>query len=463
MSRTPLIIGAGPAGLTAALELARRGVTPRIYEAADTVGGLARTPGFGGWRVDPGGHRFFTRSEEISDLWRSLLPADEWIAVQRSSAMLVDGHLVRYPLVGRDLLRQMGIRSGLHGLGSLAWSRLRRRVRLTDRLTNFRDWGTEEFGRYWYDMFFDGYVRKTWLTEPSELSSDWALQRIRPIGWHRREETAFTEQDVFRYPRRGPGQLWEAAAARLADAGVVTSLNSPVETLHYDGNMWTLGLADGRTATGDAVFSSMPLGLLVRALDPQPPKHIRSVAASLKHRSLITVAVALNTPHDIPYNWVYTPAPGVRAGRVQNYRRWSEGLAPDGWNGTFLGFEYFIGPGGDLWNATDEDLTELVGEDLRILGLDPSTIEKVMFVRSRFAYPIHDPTRARGVVRIRDYLREHHPSLHPMGRNGMHRYDNQDHAMLSALHSVGRYFGEQVTDPWHVNTERAYHEMGLKP
>lgn len=461
MVAMPLIIGAGPAGLTAALELARRGVTPRIYEATDTVGGLARTPTDGDWRIDPGGHRFFTRSEEISHLWRSLLPADQWIGVSRSSAMMVGEHLVRYPLVGRDLLRQMGIGSGMRGLSSLAWSRMRRMARLGVRPSNFQDWGTEEFGRYWYRMFFDGYVRKTWLTEPSELSSDWALQRIKPLGWRRRDQMLFAEQDVFQYPRRGPGQLWEAAAATLAESGVVTSLNSRVETLRYDGDRWTMGLADGHTVTGDAVFSSMPLGLLVHALDPQPPKYIRKVAASLSHRSLITVAVALSKPYDIPYNWVYTPAPDIHAGRVQNYRRWSEGLTPDGWGGTFLGFEYFIGPRGALWDATDEQLTALVFQDLRTLGLDPSSVEKVMFVRSKYAYPIHDPLRDRSVIRLRDYLREHYPSLHPMGRNGMHRYDNQDHAMLSALHSVARYFGEHVTDPWHINTGREYHETGL--
>ncbi|UXA19299.1 NAD(P)/FAD-dependent oxidoreductase [Mycobacterium sp. SMC-4] len=460
MSRTPLIIGAGPAGLTAALELTGRGVTPQIFEATGAVGGLARTPTDGQWRIDPGGHRFFTKSEAVSDLWRSLLPDDQWIAVPRSSAMLVDGHLVGYPLRGRDLVTQMGIWRGMRGLGSLAWSRARRTTRLTDQPANFRAWGTEEFGRYWYRMFFDGYVRKTWLTEPAELSSDWALQRIKPIAWRRRNE--WVKQDVFRYPRRGPGQLWEAAAERLAQSGVVTSLNSRVEHLRYDGRTWVMQLADGHTVTGDAVFSSMPLGALVHVLDPQPPSYLRSAAASLKHRSLITVAVALSKPYDIPYNWVYTPGPGVHAGRIQNYRRWSEGLAPDGWDGTFLGFEYFIGPGSPRWGASDEQLTALATEDLQTLDLDPSTIEKIMFVRSRFAYPIHDPTRDRSVVRIRDYLREHYPSLHPMGRNGMHRYDNQDHAMLSAMHSVGRYFGEQVTDPWHVNTERQYHETGLQ-
>ncbi|MGE2736448.1 NAD(P)/FAD-dependent oxidoreductase [Mycolicibacterium vaccae] len=462
MTRSPLIIGAGPAGLTAALELTRRGATPRIFEATGHVGGLARTPRDGDWAVDPGGHRFFTRSEEVSDLWRSLLPEDQWIAVPRSSAMLVDRHYVRYPLVGWDLLTQQGLRSGARGAGSLFWARLRRNMRIIERRDNFRNWGTDEFGRYWYTKFFDGYVRKTWLTDPTELSSDWALQRIKPIGWRRHGDPADSAPDVFRYPRRGPGQLWEAAAARLAQSGVEPQLDTPVDKLRFDGQTWTLHLEGGETATGDAVFSTMPLGQLVAALDPPPPKYIRAIAATLKHRALITVAVALRWRYEVPYNWVYTPGPGFHAGRVQNYRRWSPGLTPDGWDGTFLGFEYFIGPGGKLWDASDGELRRLVAHDLRMLGMHPSTIEKTMIVRSQFAYPIHDPTRDRGVVRIRDYLRRHYPSLHPMGRNGMHRYDNQDHAMLSAIHSVGRYFGEHVTDPWHVNTERIYHETGLR-
>ena len=154
--RSPLIIGAGPAGLTAALELMNRGVTPRLYEASAEVGGLARTPTDGDWRIDPGGHRFFTRNEDIMDLWKCLLPHDQWLVVGRRSAMLVGGHYVRYPLLGRDLLTQMGYRRGLRGLCSLAWSRLKRNFRLNDRDENFRQWGVGEFGRHWYEMFFDG-------------------------------------------------------------------------------------------------------------------------------------------------------------------------------------------------------------------------------------------------------------------------------------------------------------------
>jgi UDP-galactopyranose mutase len=456
----PLIIGAGPAGLTAALRLTSNGVTPRVYEATEHVGGLARTPHDGGWRIDPGGHRFFTRDEEVLDLWKSLLPADQWISVRRRSAMLVNGHYVRYPLVGRDLLTQMGYRHGLHGLTSLLWSRISRLKGRIDDSASFREWGTAEFGNHWYRLFFDGYVRKTWLAEPDEITSDWARQRIKPISWRAREARDAVDHDVFRYPRQGPGQVWEAATAALAELGVRPALGAQVDRVRFDGGGWTIELQNGETASGDAVFSSMPLRLLVESLDPKPPSHIRTAAAALRHRALITVAVAIRRPYDIPFNWVYTPGGDFQAGRIQNYSRWSSGLSPTDWEGTYLGFEYYIAPDGEMWTAGDEHLRRLVEADVRALGMDSSLIERVTVLRSRFAYPISDPVRDRSVAHVRDYLRQTHPSLHPIGRNGMHRYDNQDHAMLSAIHSVARYFGADV-DPWQVNTDRGYHEFGV--
>lgn len=433
---------------------------PRIYEATENVGGLARTPSDGDWRVDPGGHRFFTKSEEVLDLWESLLPPDQWISAHRRSAMLVNDQYVRYPLVGRDLLTQLGLRRGMRGISSLLWSRFRRGIHLVDDSASFREWGTREFGCYWYNLFFDGYIRKTWLADPDDIASDWANQRIKPISWRLGGERHSADEDVFRYPMLGPGQLWEAAAAALADVGVAPSLNSPVVGVRFDGRNWTVELQNGEIASGDAVFSSMPLQFLVDALQPEPPKHIQEVAATLKHRGLITVAVALRKYCDIPYHWVYTPGTGFHAGRIQNYGLWSSGLTPDQWDGTYLGFEYFVGPDGDLLTADDELLKGIVGDDLRALGLDDCAVDHVMIVRSKFAYPIYDPARDESVGRIRDFLRRNYPSLHPIGRNGMHRYDNQDHAMLSAIRSVGRYFGENV-DPWQVNSDRFYHEAGL--
>ncbi len=458
--RRPLVIGAGPAGLTAALELARRGVTPRLYEASGRVGGLACTPTDGDWRVDPGGHRFFTRSEEVLDLWKSLLPPRQWHSIARRSATLVDGRYVRYPLIGRDLMTQMGRLRGLRGLTSLAWARLRCGLDPRDDDVSFRDWGTREFGRYWYGVFFEGYVRKTWLTEPDQMSSDWADQRIKPINWWLRRKPSLENQDVFRYPRLGPGQLWEAAADVLAQAGVTAALHAQVDSIRADTAGWTIGFANGHTASGDSLFSSMPLRRLIEVLEPAPPAHIRAAAGALKHRGLITVAVALRRHYDIPYNWVYTPGPGLRAGRIQNYTHWSKDLAPPGWTGTHLGLEYFVGPDSDLWATDDASLEGMAMADLDALGLDAGVLDHVMVVRSRFAYPVCDPGRERSIAWIRDFLRREHPALYPIGRNGMHHYDNQDHAMLSAMHSVARYFGEYV-DPWQVNTDRRYHESGL--
>jgi protoporphyrinogen oxidase len=457
-SRSPLIIGAGPAGLTAALELVKRGVTPRLFEASPEVGGLARTPCRAGWRVDAGGHRFFTRSQEILDLWRSLLPADQWVAVTRRSAMLVGGHHVRYPLVGRDLLTQLGFRSGLRGLGDLTRARVMRRRRPDAGSESFEDWGIREFGRHWFELFFDGYVRKTWLADPADLTSGWASQRIRPLRW--RHVNEFDAGDVFQYPRLGPGQLWEAVAAALSDAGVVTSLNSPVDKVRYDGGTWTVELRGGETASGEAVFSSMPLRSLIGALEPVPPQHIRAAAAALRHRALITVGVALPGRHDFPFNWLYTPGGNVRVGRIQNYGRWSPALSPADWDGAHWGLEYFTNADDDLWNADDEKMSKIVEADLRAMGVDDSGFEHIMFVRSEFAYPVYDGARERNIAVIRDFLRRHHPSLRPMGRNGMHQYDNQDHAMLSAMLSVAGYFGAD-TDPWRVNSDLHYQESGL--
>ncbi len=455
--RRPVIIGAGPAGLTAALELAKNGVAAQVFEASSNVGGLARTPGEHGFRVDPGGHRFFTKNEHILQLWKSLLPAGEWHAVSRRSAMLVDGHYVPYPLLGRNLLTQLGYGRGARGLGSLLWSRMRRGMRSLDDSATFLEWGRYQFGDYWYRMFFDGYVRKTWLAEPAQLTSDWAEQRIKPIVWGGRDAMA---ADAFLYPRRGPGQLWDAAASELARFGVEPSLDSPVVKLRFDGRRWVIELRNGDTVTGDAVFSSMPLQMLVNALEPAPPQQVWEAAAQLKHRGLITVAVALGERRELPFNWVYTPGMDLQVGRIQNYRQWSDDLTPPGWDGTYLGFEYFIGAGSALWTADDAHMRRRVESDLRTLGFDPSTIERVMVVRSQFAYPICNPAMESSVAQIRDCLRRQYPSLHPIGRNGMHRYDNQDHAMLSAMHSVKRYFGESV-DPWQVNKERRYHESGL--
>ena len=270
---------------------------------------------------------------------------------------------------------------------------------------------------------------RTWLTEPADLTSEWAHQRIKPIGWRTRGKRKPDGEDAFRYPVLGPGQLWEAAAARLADSGVVPSLESRVVAARFDGT-WTVELDSGETASGDAVFSSMPLRLLLDALEPAPPRHIRAVAGSTQHRALITVAVALRQHYDIPTLGLHA-ASGCEGRSHPELPPMVEGLTPDGWDGTYLGLEYYFGPTDDLYALDDESVKRVVAEDLHALGVDESTVERVMIVRSRSR--IRSATGARQKCCPHPaLLRQEYPSLHPIGRNGMHRYDNQDHAMLSA-------------------------------
>ena len=323
--------------------------------------------------------------------------------------MLVDGHLVPYPLVGRDLLTQLGARSGLRGLSSLLWSRFRGGMRIDHGSDSFREWGEREFGSYWYSMFFEGYIRKTWLADPNDITSDWANQRISPINWRLRKEPDPADQDAFLYPRLGPGQLWEAAAAQLITSGVDLRLNARVVEAAFDGSRWTLGLENGAEVTGDAVFSTMPLPLLVNALRPRVPRHVRQLAATLRHRSLITVSVALNHQLSMPFNWIYTPSKELRVGRIQNYGRWSRHLVPGDWKGTYLGFEYYVEPGGELWAASDDHMKSVVEEDLRTLGLGGSNVERVMVERAQFAYPIYDHARDGNVELVRRYLTSRYP------------------------------------------------------
>jgi protoporphyrinogen oxidase len=456
---SPLVVGAGPAGLTAALRLASRGVNPQLFECGAKVGGLAHTGHADGWRIDPGGHRFFTQSAEVAEIWRSLLPFEEWVSVDRTTAMMVHGEFVPYPLAARDLLVQLGLGRGMRGLLSFIWARARRSV-AGRRLQSFEEWGVSEFGRYWYDIFFDSYTRKTWRTSPNQISYDWAHQRIKSLDWRLRRSDPEV-RDVFSYPRLGPGQVWDAAAAALADLGVVPRYGKEVIGLTFHDGLWQLELQDGEIVTGGAVFSSMPLRQLIERLQPIAPQHVRAAAAELKHRNLVTVAVPVGKSHDFPFTWVYAPDSTVRTGRIQNYGHWSRDLVRPHWDGTLLGFEYYDTPSGELWTATKEQLARIVERDLLALNIRSYDLDNITIVRSNYAYPIYDTSREKCVGVVRDWLTRVHPTLFPIGRNGMHRYDNQDHAMLSAMRSVDRYFGEDV-DPWLVNTDPRHHENQLQ-
>lgn len=446
--RHPLVIGAGPAGLTAALTLRDRGVFATLFEASTCTGGLARTAEKGGWLVDPGGHRFMTDDADILELWRSLVPPHEWLTVERSSAMYVDGHFVKYPLEARDLLRELGGLRAVKGIGSYTLGRLRTLLHRGGE-ESFKSWGVRTFGEHWYSTFFDSYTRKTWRVDPTHITSDWARQRIQPIQW---ASPAAQRGQPFSFPAHGPGQVWQSMADRLTSSGVDLRYASPIAEIQRRGLYWELELVDGTHHRGDAVFSSMPLRTLVDSLRPIPPGAVLEAAQQLAYRDVVTVAVPVGPESNFPYQWVYIPQNDVEVGRIQNFAQWSPHLMPAHWGGTCLGLEYYV-PEAERHEYDDDHFLRTAETDLSRLGIKTTETASAFVVRSQYAYPIYDDRRADAVSVISTWLQTVHPSLYSIGRNGMHRYYNQDHAMISAKTSVQHYLGEDV-DPWSSNTSK---------
>ncbi|WP_422744703.1 FAD-dependent oxidoreductase [Mycobacterium sp. WMMD1722] len=443
--RHPLIVGAGPAGLTASLYLLGRQIPSTVFESSRCTGGLAQTAAKDGWLVDPGGHRFMTDDAEILEIWRSLVPPQEWLTVERSSAMYVDGHFVKYPLEAGDLLRELGGRRAVRGILSYGLGRLRHLLH-TPGDESFKAWGVRTFGEFWYCTFFDSYTRKTWRVDPTHITSDWARQRIQPIQW---ASPAAQRGQPFSFPVHGPGQVWQSMADRLTTSGINLHYGSSVTEIRRRESVWELELHDGSIHTGDAIFSSMPLRTLVNAIHPIPPEEVLAASRQLAYRDVVTVAVPVGPESNFPYQWVYIPQNDVQVGRIQNFAQWSPHMMPADWNGTCLGLEYYV-PESERDHHDDEYFLRTAELDLSRLGIKTTERGAEFVVRSTYAYPIYDDRRADAVSVVSTWLKSVHPTLYSIGRNGMHRYYNQDHAMISAMASVRNYLGENV-DPWSSN------------
>jgi protoporphyrinogen oxidase len=457
-----VIIGAGPAGLTAALELVRRGISPLLLEKSDRVGGIARTVEHQGYRLDIGGHRFFTKVPEVDRLWREVL-GEEFLRVPRLSRILFRGRLYDYPLVPRNALANLGPIESLRILLSyLKWKVLPYREEAT-----FEQYVTNRFGRRLYERFFKTYTEKVWGIPCDRIRADWAAQRIRGLSLMSAVVDALTGRGdartlikAFDYPRLGPGLMWERFRDRVERGGGRVELGTEILRIEREGRRIRAVVArrDGRTRTvaGERFLSSMPLDELVGRLSPPPPAEVCEAARGLAYRDFLIVGLFLAKPDLFPDNWLYVHTPGVRVGRIQNFGNWSAAMVP-GPGVTSLGMEYFCSRGDDLWEQPDADLIALAGRELDTLGLaDPSDIRGGVVVRQEKAYPVYDGAYRRNVAIIRDYLGTIE-NLQTMGRNGLHRYNNQDHSMLTALLAVRNLLGERH-DLWEVNTERSYHE-----
>jgi protoporphyrinogen oxidase len=460
------VLGAGPAGLTAAYVLALRGRRPAaVFEADGSVGGLAKTVELNGFRFDLGGHRFFTKLQPVQRFWQEML-GEEFLTRQRLSRIYYRNRFFDYPMNVRNVVDGLGIwESTLCALSYLAAVPRRRRTAET-----FEEWVTSRFGRRLYDTFFRSYTEKVWGIPGSEIRSQWAAQRIKNfsfaravlamLGLQREEVTTLIEE--FRYPRLGPGQLWERVASRVQDMGIPVHLKHRcLAVRHSAGRARSVVVrhnGDEQEYEVDAVLSSIPLSELVLCLQPQAPAPVRAAAEKLRYRDLVVVALMTSEPQPFADNWIYIHDPRTRAGRVQNYGAWSEAMVPAGT--TCLGVEYFCFQGDDIWSMSSGDAVELAKAELARIGLiDPGRVFDGVKVLVPKAYPMYDREYEQAVATIRSYL-EGFSNLKTFGRNGLHRYNNQDHSMWTAVLATLNLLDGSSYDVWSVNTEAVYLEEG---
>jgi protoporphyrinogen oxidase len=468
-------IGAGPAGLTAAYLLAKQGVAVTVLEQDPFyVGGISRTATYKGFCFDIGGHRFFSKSAQVNALWTELLEKD-FLDRPRKSRIYYRGKLFDYPLRAFDALSKLGLLEAMRCV--LSYLKVKLVPAGEDR--TFEQWVTRRFGTRLFQIFFKTYTEKVWGMKCSEISADWAAQRIKGFSLVKAIWYAILPQrtsapggqviktliNSFRYPRRGPGMLWEEAARRVGAMGGRVLMGQRVSRLSRDGAGWSVvtSAADGseQRIACDHVISSMPMRELVAALEPGAAGPLVQAAQDLRYRDFLTVALIVKDRDLFDDNWIYIHEPHVKVGRIQNYKSWSPEMVPDASLNCY-GLEYFCFEGDGVWAASDEELIRLASEELVALKLaDRADIIDGTVVRQPKAYPVYDEGYQERVETIRRELETRYPSLHLVGRNGMHKYNNQDHAMMTAMLTVENIrLGHRAFDVWQVNQDAEYHEEG---
>jgi protoporphyrinogen oxidase len=467
VSERVVVIGAGPAGLTAAHELTDLGHQSIVFEKDDQVGGIARTVSYRGYRFDIGGHRFFTKVDIIQTLWEELM-GDDFLVRPRLSRIYYRDRFFDYPLRPGNALRGLGPVESIRIVASY----LKARGFPNSDERTFEDWVVNRFGRRLYEIFFETYTEKVWGIPCSEIGADWAAQRIKNLNLTQAIKHAFlggrtggsvitTLIDEFQYPRLGPGMMWERWCERLEARGVRTHLEAEVVDLHHQGGRVeavTVRFGNGRTerVSADHFVSTMPARRLVYSLDPPAPESVVAAAGKLKYRDFLTVVLIVRDAEVFPDNWIYIHSPNVKVGRVQNFKNWSPEMVPDP-STTSLGLEYFVNEGDELWSAPDKALVELGEAEMIRLGLiRPDTLIDGTVVRMPKAYPVYDSYYEEALATVRGYTSSL-TNLQLIGRNGQHRYNNQDHSMLTGIYAARNVDGADY-DVWSVNVESEYHE-----
>jgi len=466
ITQTTLVLGGGPAGLTAGYLLGKRDHDVVVLEAEDQVGGLAKTVERDGYRFDLGGHRFFTKALEVDNLWHEVL-GDEFLRRPRMSRIYWNQRYLDYPLRGPDVIRKLGPVELARCVGSY----LVAAARPKGEEESLEQWVTNRFGRRLFELFFQSYNEKVWGVPASEIRAEWAAQRIKGLSFFSAARAAFFGNrgnkiksliSEFNYPRYGPGQMWDAMTEAIRAQGGEVLLSSPVTRLELAGSrVVEVEAGDTSYTLPKAVISSLPLREVVCMASPAAPQHVVDAANGLRYRDFLTVALVVDGDDLFPDNWIYIHEPSVRVGRIQNFRSWSPWMVPDPTKAC-VGMEYFCFAGDDLWSMDDDDLVALAADELQQLRLAPkSKVERGYAIRVPKAYPIYDANYAERVRVIRTWL-DGIDNLQQVGRNGLHRYNNSDHSMLTAMRAVDNLLSGAEHDIWAVNAESVYHETHIE-
>lgn len=461
------VLGAGPAGLTAAYLLSKAGISVEVFESdPEYVGGISRTEKYKGYHFDIGGHRFFSKSREVEDFWTEIL-GEDMLQRPRSSRIYYQKKFFKYPLVAMDALKKLGFWKSASCLMSYA----KAKFFPMRNPQNFEEWVSNQFGKKLYSIFFKTYTEKVWGVPCTEISADWAAQRIKGLSMSTLiRNTIFPQKsngegliktliDSFRYPRLGPGMMWETCSVKCQQQGAIINMNARVESLAFHQNKWSVRLQTGEIREGyDQVISSAPLRELVHSIQPAFPDNVLQAASLLGYRDFITVILILPDKGIFSDNWIYIHDPSVKVGRIQNFKSWSPEMVPDP-GMTAYGLEYFCFDGDGLWNSPDETLIAMAKKEIEQIGLASlSDVQDGCVVRQKKAYPVYDRLYKERVATIRSAL-DAYPGLQLVGRNGMHKYNNQDHSMMTAMLAVKNILaGKSLFNLWQVNEDAIYHE-----